>query len=111
MAPLEGSDRCFCHAPDQAPARARARKRGGQATRTPLLFPLPPEPSPLRDVASVQTLLEEVVHETRVQPNSAQRSRTIAVLLGVALRTLEIGELEARLAALEEQIASPRRIA
>jgi tRNA U34 5-methylaminomethyl-2-thiouridine-forming methyltransferase MnmC len=106
MAPLEGSDRCFTHAVDQAPARARARRRGGQATRTPSLFPLPAEPSQLRDVVSVQTLLEEVVHQTRAQPNSAQRSRTIAVLLGVALRTLEIGELESRIQALEERLST-----
>ena len=112
MPPLQGTERCFNHSPDRGRDRAKARKRGGRQRRTPLLFPPPAGPTPLRDVASVQTVLEQVMSETLVQPNSHQRSRTIAALLTVALRTLEVGELEARLAALEAlaATASPRSI-
>jgi hypothetical protein len=46
--------------------------------------------------------------------NSPQRSRTLGTLLGVALRALEVGEIEARLQALEQRLSEPgtlRRIA
>jgi hypothetical protein len=113
MAPVAGSEPalCFTHAPERAPDRARARKRGGEARRTPLLFALGPTPDALRDVGSIQTVLEKTVHETLAQPNSHERSRAVGTLLMIALKALEVGELEARLAALEEQIARPRRMA
>ncbi|MBA3498508.1 MAG: hypothetical protein H0T86_15530 [Gemmatimonadales bacterium] len=44
------------------------------------------------------------MHETLAQPNGHERSRAVGSLLMIALRALEVGELEARLAALEEQI-------
>jgi hypothetical protein len=106
MAPVAGSDpaRCFNHAPERAPERAKARKRGGEATRTPHLFGLSAEPAALRDVGSVQTVLERTVHETLAQANGHERSRAIGALLMIALKALEVGELEGRLAALEEQL-------
>jgi hypothetical protein len=113
MAPVAGSDPalCFTHSPARAPERARARKRGGEARRTPVLYALGPEALPLRDVASIQQLLETTVHETRALPPGHERSRAIGSLLMLALKALETGELEARLAALEEQITRPRRMA
>jgi hypothetical protein len=113
MAPVAGSDppRCFNHAPEKASDRAKARKRGGEARRTPILFPLGPTPDTLRDVGSIQELLETTVHETRALAPGHERSRAIGSLLMLALKALEVGELEARLAALEEQITGPRRTA
>jgi hypothetical protein len=113
MAPVAGSDRCFTHAPEKAPDRAKARRRGGEATRTPHLFKLSAEPATLRDVESVQIVLERTVHETLAQQNGHERSRAIGALLMIALKALEVGELEGRLAALEEQLAArgPRRTA
>ena len=60
----------------------------------------------LRDVASVQEVIEEAVRDTLAQPNSAQRSRALGYLAGIALKALEVGELEARLAALEGQLGN-----
>jgi uncharacterized small protein (DUF1192 family) len=65
----------------------------------------------LRDVASIQEILERVTHETLAQANGHERSRAVGSLLMIALKALEVGELEARLAALEEQITRPRRMA
>jgi hypothetical protein len=109
MHPLSGSERCFNHAVETARDRAEARRKGGLATRTPHLFEIGKDPSPLRDVASVQALLETVVHETRVQPNGPERSRALGSLLTIALRALEVGELEERIAALEAQVHSRAR--
>ena len=71
---------------------------------------LPPQ---LRNVGSVQALIERAVGDTLVQENSAQRSRTLGYLAGMALRALEVGELEERLTALEARLGTqtPRRIA
>ena len=49
----------------------------------------------------MQALLEEVLENTRLQENSAQRSRTLISLGLAALKALEVGELEERLEALE----------
>ncbi len=105
MAPVIGSDHCFTHAPEKARDLAEARKRGGQARQTPRLFELPATPVALRDVVSVQGLLERVVHETLAQSNGHDRSRALGSLLMIALRTLEAGDLEARIVALETRLA------
>ena len=104
MAPLADSDRCFNHAPEAAPERAKARKRGGRRTAAPILFPLPEAAVQLRDVASIQTVLEEVMHETRAQRNSSHRTRAIGSLLLIALKAIETGGIDERLTALEQQI-------
>ena len=113
MAPMAGSPYCFAHAPDRARERAEARKRGGRHRSSGGGTAALGEPVQLRDVASVQTLLERAVSDTLAQENSAQRSRTIGYLAGLALKALEVGELEDRLAALEARLGNqtPRRIA
>jgi hypothetical protein len=70
------------------------------------LFPVPTAPEPLRTVPAVQAVLERTVTETLVQKNTAMRSRAIGTLLSIALRALEVGELEDRIAALEEQMSN-----
>jgi hypothetical protein len=102
MPPLRGSTRCFNHSAEVAGDRAKARKRGGRAWRTPQLFPAPAAPTPLRDVASIQVVLERIVSETLAQPNSCQRSRAVASLLLVAFKALDTGSLEERISSLEE---------
>jgi hypothetical protein len=110
MPPLQGTDRCFNHSPTRARDRAKARKRGGRQRRAPLLFPPPTGPTPLRDVASIQAVLEQITSETLLLGNTVQRSRAIAGLLLVGLKCLEVGSLEERLAALEA-LTGPRRVA
>ena len=112
MAPIAGSPYCFAHSPERSRERAEARKKGGHNSRTPSSARAV-EPVRLRDVASVQTVLEGAVMDTLRQENSAQRSRTLGYLAGMALRALEVGELEERLTALEARLGThtPRRIA
>ena len=119
MPPVAGSRRCFAHDPARGRDRAAARKRGGRNRRAPAPSAdgrsggADRGPVALRDVASVQALLEATVTDTIAQENSAQRSRTLGYLLGIALKALEVGELEERLAALEAHLspAGPRRLA
>lgn len=46
------------------------------------------------------------MYETLAQRNSPMRSRALGSLLLIALRALEIGSLEERVAALEAQLAT-----
>ncbi len=113
MAPVTGSPYCFAHSPERARERAEAREHGGRHRQSGSGTMVSAEPVQLRDLASLQTLLENAVSDTLQQENSAQRSRTIGYLAGIALRALEVGELEERLAALEARHGhrTPRRIA
>jgi hypothetical protein len=112
MHPLQDSRYCFAHAPEQGAARAKARKRGGRNRRAGLALEPPDKAPQLRDVAAIQAQLETALFDSLQLENSNGRSRTIGYLLGFALRALEVGELESRLAALEAQIRSgPRRMA
>lgn len=98
--PAAGSDYCAFHDPARAAEIALARKRGGYNRRTPKSTETT-GPERLRSPEDVQALLEEVLANTRLQENSAQRSRTLISLGLAALKALEVGELEERLEALE----------
>ena len=60
----------------------------------------------LRSVESMQRLLEVVVFETLSLENSIARTRAITGIVSAATKLLEVGELEARLAALESAVRS-----
>lgn len=65
------------------------------------MMALNPEPVRLRSPDDVLALLERVMSDTLHLENGASRSRAIGYLAGLALKALEIGEIEERLAALE----------
>ena len=54
----------------------------------------------LGSVEEIRGELEKVYADTLLQANSPTRSRTLGYLLGFAVQVLNIGEFEARLAAL-----------
>jgi len=58
----------------------------------------------LSTVADIQRLLEVAVLDTLSLENSVARSRTLAYLGQTALKCLEVGELEDRLALLEAAV-------
>ncbi len=78
---------------------------------TPRGAPAPDIAPSLRSVDAIQTELERVVFDSLQMSNSTQRNRTLGYLLGFALRALEVGEIESRLAALEALTSlGPRRV-
>jgi hypothetical protein len=105
MPPLDGARYCFAHDPRRGRERAQARKKGGHNRQTPAASDELRQAVELGDVAGIRRILTDVVADTLAQANSAQRSRAIGYLLGTALKALEVGELEERLAALELRIA------
>ena len=98
--PAAGQTFCAFHDPARGAAQAQARKQGGYNRRTVKAAGVT-GPASLRNPEEVLALLEEVLAHTRLQENSAQRSRTLISLALAALKALEVGELEERLAALE----------
>lgn len=108
---VDGSTRCFMHDPERAGERAAARKKGGRNRLTPK-GSTPPATVRLRTVEDVQRLLETLAGDTLRQENSARRTSAAVSVLSLALKALETGELEERLAALEATLhAGPRAVA
>ena len=104
QAPLQGSDFCFWHSPEHAEEAAEARRLGGLRRRKEKITSGAYEFEDLASVAQVRRLLEIAAVDTLGLENSIARSRTLAYLAQVALKALEVGELEDRLAALEESL-------
>lgn len=103
MPPAAGASLCFTHDPERAQERAAARKRGGYNRRT-APGELASADVEIRSAADVQRVLVAVLKDAAKLENSVQRAKALGSLLLVALRTLEVGELEQRLAALEQQL-------
>ena len=60
-------------------------------------------------VEGIRRILEIAVFDTLGLENSVARSRALAYLAQIALRALEVGELEDRLASVEGAINASRR--
>ena len=99
--PLQDSDFCLFHSPDHAKETAEARRLGGLRRRREKTVSGAYDVEGLDDVPKIRRLLEIAVLDTLSLENSVARSRTLAYLAQVALKTLEVGEFEARLEALE----------
>ena len=105
MPPLRKSKWCYSHHPRKAQERSVARKRGGQ-NRKRTNGDDPPENVNLATAHDIQTLLERVARDAFLLDNSTRRARALIALAQVALRGLEIGELEQRIEALENYCRS-----
>jgi len=100
-APLQDSDFCLFHSPDHAKEAAEARRLGGLRRRKEKTVAGAYDIDGLNDVPKIRRLLEIAVFDTLALENSVARSRTLAYLAQIALKALEVGELETRLEALE----------
>ena len=97
---MTGSEWCWNHSPDHAAARAEGRKRGGYRRKR-----VPPNGAPgavrLRSTEDVLELLERAVLDAGALDLSPERCRVLIQAAGSALKALEVGSIEERLAALE----------
>lgn len=108
---LNDSDYCFAHDPDSAKRRDKARKAGGKARqgRSLQLTWAGDEHRPnihILSVEDVKALLERALLAEVTLENSHARNKVIGYLCGVALKALEVGEIEERIARLEESIVN-----
>jgi hypothetical protein len=108
MAPMVGSDYCWAHDPTNAEAAAEARRLGGMRRKREGTVAGAYQFEGLGNVQDIRRLIEIAVLDTLGMENSIQRSRTIAYLAQTALKSLEVGEVQDRLAVLEESVLGRR---
>src|SRR5665811_925645 len=105
-APMKGEPFCFWHSPAHAEEAEEARRLGGLRRRRERTVAGAYEFAGLGTVADIRRLLEVAAIDTLALENSVARSRTLAYLGQTALKCLEVGELEDRLALLEAAVKS-----
>jgi hypothetical protein len=103
---MRGQQFCFWHHPDHAQEAAEARRLGGLRRRREKTIEGAYEFKGLGSVEGISRILEIAVYDTLGLENSIARSRALAYLAQTALRALEVGELEERLALLQASIDS-----
>jgi hypothetical protein len=101
MPALKGGRYCFTHSPASRAAQAAARKRGGENRHTPHAGNLEAIPEKIDSIQDAREILNYVKAELLAADNSIPRNRALLALFDSFVRSLEIGELEARIAALE----------
>ena len=106
MPPLRKSKWCYSHHPKKVRERAVARKRGGTNRRR--TGGDVPDSVTLANTRDIRALLERIALDAFALDNSALRARALVGVATVALKQLEVGELEQRLEALENYVHSPR---
>ena len=97
---------CFQHDPSKAAARHAARSAGGKARHGRKLGKRGRDADTVavvqvRSVADVVALLERGINDALALENSISRARALGALALAALKALEVGELENRIAVLE----------
>jgi hypothetical protein len=105
-AAMADRDYCWTHDPGLREQRHQARSQGGRARHGRQLTWSGEDHRPairIRTTDDVMAIVERaILHEVTLE-NSHNRNRTLGYLSMVALKALEVGELEQRLAALEER--------
>jgi len=100
--PMRGEDFCFWHHPEHTEEAAEARRLGGLRRRKERITQGAYDFEGLESVTQIRRLLEVSVVDTLSLESSIARSRTLAYLAQMALKALEVGELEERVRALEQ---------
>ena len=108
--PLRDVPYCFWHSPDHHAEAHEARRLGGLRRQREATVSGAYDFEGLASVDDIRRLLEIAVSDTLELDNSVARSRTLAYLAQMGLRTLEVGELAERVAAIESAVA-PRPVA
>ena len=109
-AALKEGAHCFWHSPEHAEDVAEARRLGGLRRRREVAVTGAYEFPGLLSVADIRRLLEIAVLDTLGLENSIARARTLAYLATTAIKLLESGEFEERLASLESAIHGQRSL-
>ena len=98
---LKDGDYCLMHSPEHAEDVAEARRLGGLRRRREVAVSGAYDFVGLQSVTDIRRLVEVAVLDTLGLENSISRARTLAYLATTAIKLLEVGELEQRLASLE----------
>ncbi len=89
---------CFTHDPERAQVRSAARKLGGYHRARGAVSG---DPVTIATVADVLTLINAVIRDSWCLDNSPARSRALLAAADAARSVLEVADLEAHIARLE----------
>ena len=101
MKPIKGGKYCYTHEPTIAAQRAQAHKLGGQRTRPDHGSDAANIPDNITTIAQAMTILDYTLRELLILENSIPRSRALIALVGGYVDAVKVGELEARMIAIE----------
>ena len=101
-APLREGEFCLMHSPERVKEVQESRRLGGLRRRRESTISSAYQFDSLNSVEGIRRIVEVAVLDTLAMENSIARSRTLAYLAQVALHTLEVGDLETRIATLED---------
>ena len=104
MAPLKEGQLCWAHSPEHAQEAQEARRLGGLRRRRESTVSMAYDFEGLETVADIRRLLQIAATDTLGLDNSVPRNRMLVSVVMAALQALEKGELEQRLAILEQTV-------
>ncbi len=93
---MTGADYCFIHNPDAKEQREAAIRKGA-------LSPKPRKEAgaltviPVRNIEGVLALIEDTINRIRTEPMTHQKANCIGYLANIALKALEVGELDEKM--------------
>jgi hypothetical protein len=90
------------HSPEHLREVQEARRLGGLRRKREATISSAFQFDSLNSVEGIRRIIEVAILDTLAMDNGIARNRTLAYLAQVALHSLEVGDIEARLTALEE---------
>ncbi len=105
---LKEGEYCLMHSPERAEEMVEARRLGGLRRRREVAVAGAYEFAGLESITGIRRILVVAVLDTLGLEISIARARPLAYLAATATRLLETGELEERLAYLENAFQSQR---
>ena len=102
--PMAGAPYCFWHAPDRSADVAEAGRLGGLRRKREKTVADTYAFEGIASVPDIRRVVEVAIVDTLALDNTVGRNRTLAYLCMVAIKLLETGELEERVATLEGAI-------
>ena len=106
--PGRDSSYCYWHDPDKADDLAEAQRLGGLRRKRERTIAAAYDFSGLGSIEAIGRILEIAATDALYLENSIPRARVLISAGLAAVKLLEVGELEARLAVLEQAMASSR---
>jgi hypothetical protein len=90
------ADYCFSHNPDTRGEKEMAVRKGGLALK-PRQEAEPFDPLPIRSIEGILVLIEDTMNRVRTEPMTHQKANCIGYLAGIALKAIEVGEIDEKL--------------
>lgn len=101
---LTDDDYCFFHSSKKAKERAEAQRKGGKKALAEKRRILKESNIQIDNTSDVVKLLNETINQVRTGEIEVKIANAVGYLSGICLKAIEQGDIEERLAALEEKV-------